>query len=91
MHVGIGDRTDIPNRLEWFRSNDTATYTAALYAESGIHSSYTRSLEDPGGENEIIMFKSCFPNSALQGNPNDPPSPDGWLTVGHAKEQCPRQ
>ena len=31
------------------------------------------------------MFKSCFPNSALEGNPDDPPSPEGWLTVGHAK------
>ena len=27
-----------------------------------------------------------FPNSALSGDPNDPPSSDGWLTVGHAKE-----
>jgi hypothetical protein len=31
------------------------------------------------------MFKSCFPNSALEGNPDDPPSSEGWLTVGHAK------
>jgi hypothetical protein len=82
----IGDRTDIPNWLEWFQSMETATYMAALYAENGINSPYTRStLEDPGGENEIILFKSCFPNSALEGNPNDSPSPDGWLTVGHAK------
>ena len=28
-----------------------------------------------GGENQIIMFKSCFPNSALQGNINDPVPP----------------
>jgi hypothetical protein len=27
------------------------------------------------GENQIIMFKSCFPNSALQGNINDPVPP----------------
>ena len=81
----IGDRTDIPNWLEWFRSADTPTYMTALYAENGIHSPYTRTLADPGDENEIILFKSCFPNSALEGNPDDPPSPDGWLTVGHAK------
>ena len=81
----IGDNTDIPNWIDWFRSDDTPSYMAALYAESEQHSSYTRTLADPGGENEIIMFKSCFPNSALSGNPNDPPSPDGWLTVGHAK------
>lgn len=27
------------------------------------------------GENQIVMFKSCFPNSALQGNINDPTPP----------------
>jgi len=81
----IGDSTDIPNWLEWFRSSNTPTYMSAVYAESGQHSSYTRTLADPGGENQIIMFKSCFPNSALSGSPTDPPSADGWLTVGHAK------
>jgi hypothetical protein len=81
----IGDRTDIPNWTEWFRSADTATYMNAVLNESEQNSSFTRTLADPGGENEIILFKSCFPNSALEGNPNDPPSADGWLTVGHAK------
>jgi len=81
----IGDRTDIPNWTEWFRSADTATYMNALFNESGQNSSYTRLSSDPGGENQIVMFKSCFPNSALEGNPTDPPSPVGWLTVGHAK------
>ena len=82
---GIGDRTDIPNWTEWFRSANTAVYMNALLNESGQNSTYTRLLTDPGGENEIILFKSCFPNSNLEGNPNDPPSADGWLTVGHAK------
>ena len=81
----IGDRTDIPDWTEWFRSSDTTTYMSALFNESGQNSSYTRTLADPGGENEIILFKSCFPNSALEGNPDDPPSAAGWLTVGHAK------
>jgi len=81
----IGDRTDIPNWTEWFASESTPTYMDALLNETGQHSSYTRTLSDPGGENEIVMFKSCFPNSALAGSPNDPPDPDGWLSVGHAK------
>jgi hypothetical protein len=82
----IGDSTDIPDWLTWFRSGNTATYMTALYNESDTHSSYTRgNLSNPGGENEIIMFKSCFPNSDLEGTPDDSPSPDGWLTVGHAK------
>lgn len=81
----IGDRTDIPDWPEWFASADTPTYTNALFAENGKHSSFTRTLADPGGQNEIVMFKSCFPNSALEGNPKDPPDPTPGLTVGHAK------
>ena len=81
----IGDRTDIPNWLEWFRSEQTDQYMKAVFSETGQNSSYTRTLNDPGGENEIIMFKSCFPNSDLEGSPGDGPDPDGWLSVGHAK------
>lgn len=81
----IGDRTDIPNWLEWFRSDQTSVYMKALFNESGQNASYTRTFSDPGGENVIILFKSCFPNSALEGRPDDPPDPEGWLSVGHAK------
>ena len=82
---GIGDRTDIPDWEEWFRSDNTATYMEALFNEGDQHADYTRTGANPGGENEIIMFKSCFPNSDLEGSPADPPSADGWLSVGHAK------
>ena len=82
---GIGDRTDIPDWEEWFRSGDTATYMEALFNEGEQYADYSRSSSDPGGENEIILFKSCFPNSDLEGSPNDPPSAEGWLSVGHAK------
>ncbi len=82
---GIGDRTDIPNWTEWFASEATPKYMTALFKENGQNADYTRSLADPGGENEIIVFKSCFPNSALEGQPGDPPDPEGWLSVGHSK------
>ncbi len=81
----IGDRTDIPNWLEWFSSGGTERYMQALLNESDQHSSYTRTLSDPGGENEVILFKSCFPNSALDGNPDDPPGTQADMTVGGAK------
>ena len=42
-------------------------------------------MTDPGGENQIILFKSCFPNSDLSGSPNDPPSDGEWHTISHAK------
>ena len=81
----IGDRTDIPNWPEWFTGPDSPTYLSALYTQSDQNSSYTRTLVDPGGENDIIMFKSCYPNSSLAGNPNDPPAPGTDLTVANAK------
>jgi hypothetical protein len=71
--------------MDWFRSEQTATITQALYNESGQMSSYTRTLADPGGENEIVMFKSCFPNSELSGSPNDAPGSYADLSVSGAK------
>jgi Carbohydrate binding domain (family 11) len=88
---GIGDRTDIPNWPEWFAGPDSDRFMEALFAESGQNvgdfGSWSRMARDPGGENEIVMFKSCFPNSNLYGNPDDPPAPEpgGDLTVSNAK------
>jgi hypothetical protein len=85
----IGDYTDIPHWYRWFTGPSRDTYTAALYAESGQHSSYSRLATDPGGPNTVVMFKSCFPNSNLGGNPGDPPSASAndtsSLTVANAK------
>lgn len=67
----IGDHTDIGHWYNWFAGPHRDTYMTSLFAESGQHSSYTRMGTDPGGANEIVMFKSCFPNSALAGNPGD--------------------
>lgn len=96
----IGDRTDIGHWWEWFRGASRDTIMAGLYAESGQnvgdYGSWPRLVADPGGENEIVMFKSCFPNSHLGGNPADPPvtganplrGEDAWsahMTVANAK------
>ncbi len=87
----IGDGTDIPNWPQWFTGPGSSTYLDALYNESGQNvgdfGSWSRLASDPGGENEIIMFKSCFPNSDLYGSPGDPPasSPDDQYTVSNAK------
>jgi len=78
---GIGDRTDIPDWPEWFVGPESETYLAALYTESTTSADdagmWPRLDEDPGGENEIIMFKSCFPNSNLEGSPDDAPADEG--------------
>ncbi|HOU12914.1 MAG TPA: carbohydrate binding domain-containing protein [Anaerolineae bacterium] len=89
---GIGDRTDIPNWPEWFVGPNRDVYLNALYNESGQNvgdfGDWSRLARDPGGENVIIMFKSCFPNSDLYGNPDDPPlaEPNDYdYTVANAK------
>jgi len=85
----IGDATDIPNWLDWFRGERSSVYLDALYNEDGQNfgdfGSWPRLADAPQGENSIIVFKSCFPNSDLEGRPDDPAAPDGWLTVSNAK------
>ena len=51
----IGDRTDIPNWLEWFSSSETPRYMDALFNETEQHSSYTRNTSIPVGR----MRSSC--------------------------------
>ncbi len=88
---GIGDRTDIINWPEWFTGPDRDTILSAVYAESGQNTGdfgdWPRLAEDPGGENQVILFKSCFPNSNLGGSPIDPPAgtPNEDMTVANAK------
>ena len=81
---GIGDRTDITDWPEWFTGPESKRYLNALYAEREKHSEYVRTLPDPGGENHVVMFKSCFPNSNLEGRPTDGPARGDGLTVGNA-------
>ena len=59
----IGSHTDTVDWPNWFGSS---TVMSALYA-STHHEDFTNStsMSDPGGENTIIMFKSCFPNSEV--------------------------
>ena len=77
----IGDLTDIGHWWLWFRGPNSTTYMNALYAESGQYAEYSRLDAAPDGPNQIILFKSCFPNSALQGDPTAaaPPIADNPL------------
>jgi len=82
---GIGDLTDITDWPNWFTGRRSGSYLQALFRESRQHCEYSRPLRDPGGENQIVMFKSCFPNSNLEGRPSDPPRRGSGLTVSNAK------
>jgi len=92
----IGDHTDLGHWYNWFAGPNRGRYTKALYAESEQHCDYSRLSQDPGGPNEIILFKSCFPNSNLGGKPTaKPPAGDNplrgqdayspYMKVGYAK------
>jgi hypothetical protein len=93
----IGSFTDIGHWWLWFRGPKSTEIMNAVYAESGQHATYTRLKTDPGGKNQIVMFKSCFPNSNIRGNPDDPVPPidanplkglvanSKYLTVANAK------
>ncbi len=80
-NAGIGSFTDIGHWYRWFADytiqangqsrNDNIVN--AVYTEYDMDSyntanygPYTRGTDpDPGGENEIIMIKSCYPNSNI--------------------------
>ena len=88
----VGDRTDIPNWPEWFTGEHSSGILSVLYAENGQNvgefGPWSRLAAEVAGENEIILFKSCFPNSDLFGGPDDPPAaePNDWeYSVGNAK------
>jgi hypothetical protein len=68
----IGSYTDIGHWWLWFHGPKSEEIMNDVYRESGQHASYSRLTTDPGGKNRIIMFKSCYPNSNLRGNPEDP-------------------
>lgn len=62
----LGDRTDTVNWPEWFNDRKMP-----YVYKNNYHSAYTDTIANPGGENEIIMFKSCFPNSEVGSSIND--------------------
>ena len=83
--AGIGDRTDIIDWPEWFIGRRSREILSALYRESEQHCEYARNGSDPGGENQVVMFKSCFPNSNLEGQPTDAAARGEGLNVANAK------
>lgn len=71
----IGSRTDIGDWYEWFAGPNSGEITDWLYNQDNTRSNSIPN-PDEGRENEIVMFKSCFPNSNVWGNPDDPPNDD---------------
>jgi len=62
----LGYLTDFGFWTTWFIPSNMAY----VYSNNW-HNAYDNTIDNPGGENEIVMFKSCFPNSNLFGSPTD--------------------
>ncbi len=75
----IGDHTDIGHWSTWFLGPNRETYLKALYTNTSLTSSWEQnSIADPGGENTVVLFKSCFLSGMrISGNANDAPLPEG--------------
>ncbi len=105
----IGSYTDIGHWWNWFNGPNRDANMEAVYnefdqtlrceSEWTFYGNFSRMEDpDPSRENEIILFKSCYPNSHLAGNPDDSPTTgdnplrgrdawagDGLMTVANAK------
>ncbi len=72
LNTDIGSSTDTDDWLTWFcdstvQSNGetrSGNIMSSLYETDNQNASYTV-LSNPGGENDIIMFKSCYPCSEV--------------------------
>ena len=87
-NAGIGSYTDIGHWYRWFADSTVQTngeyrndnITNAVYSEYDMDSYNTTNYgpysrgSDPGGENEIIMIKSCYPNSNILADDGSPVS-----------------
>jgi hypothetical protein len=63
----IGNRTDTIHWPCWF----TSETMPSVYDNTSHYDYPANTISDPGGENQIIMFKSCFPNSEVGASIDD--------------------
>ncbi len=76
--LNVGSHTDIGHWYNWFLGPRRDAYLQALYANSSMDYENLPSVTDPGGENSIVLFKSCFLSAqGITGSPNDPPLAPG--------------
>jgi hypothetical protein len=72
----IGYYTDVGYWYDWFLGPHRDIYLSALY--NSEYTTQENSIDDPNGEAEIVMFKSCFSSlQVIYGNPDDLPLPKG--------------
>lgn len=78
--TNVGSHTDIGHWYNWFLGTHRATYLQALYNNNILTQGYENStnIQDPGGENNIVMLKSCFVSvQTIGGQAGDAPTAKG--------------
>lgn len=74
--ANVGSHTDIGHWYNWFLGPHRDTYLASLYTNTALSADWrdSESVADPGGENTVIVFKSCFVSAqTIYGDENDAP------------------
>ncbi len=84
----IGYHTDIGHWYNWFLGPHRDTYLQALYTTEHVSDAIgVNTIPDPGGENVVILFKSCFSSAqVIYGNPDDLPLPKGQPNPLYGKD-----
>lgn len=76
--LNVGSHTDIGHWYNWFLGPNRNSYLQALYANNSMDHENLPTIADPGGENRIVLFKSCFISAhGITGSPADPPLAPG--------------
>ena len=100
LNPNIGSSTDIGHWYNWFANtiiqsngtNQRDNIMGSLYTTSNKNASYDSTIcPDPGGENDIIMFKSCYPNSKVNNNNSTNPQDlygQTYTSSAHTLENC---
>ncbi|MCP4131499.1 MAG: hypothetical protein GY754_11020 [bacterium] len=61
----IGSTTDTVHWPDWFKDSVMSSVYSNTTVGAYSGANFSNSFSDPGGENEVIMFKSCYPNSEV--------------------------
>ncbi len=67
QYTVMGDHTDTGDWPYWFNGN----VMPYVYAETAAACYSPNTVTNPGGENEVILFKSCYPNSDVGASIDD--------------------
>ena len=100
LNLDIGSSTDIGHWYNWFantiiQSNGTeqrGNIMRSLYMTSNKNATYdSATLADPGGENDLVIFMSCYLNNKINDNNSTTPQElygQPYASSAHTLDNC---